>query len=114
MIWVHLTIVLVKIFWERLKLDVSKSSVLNVEIKLGDKSVNSKSCVVVELLFKLNKLFVDLNSVSPSVSVKIKDNGYDVVLSYPLLMEVEKQSLAVQLLTKNQETRESSEEGKKK
>ena len=75
-----------KNFWERLKLDVSNSPVTNVEIKLGDKSVINKSCVVVELLFKLNKLFVDLNSVSPSVSVKIKDMfyvvhdaGYDVV-----------------------------------
>ena len=56
--------ILVKIVWERLKLDVSNSPVvLNVEIKLGDKSViSSKSCVVVELLVKLNKLFVDLNS----------------------------------------------------
>ena len=47
---------------ERLKLDVSSSPVSNVEIKLVDKSVISKSCVVVELLVKLNKLFVDLNS----------------------------------------------------
>ena len=59
---VHLTIVLVKNFWERFKLDVSSSPISNVDIKLGDKSVISKSCVVVELLVKLNKVFVDLNS----------------------------------------------------
>ena len=112
---VHLTIVLVKNFWERFKLDVSSSPISNVDIKLGDKSVISKSCVVVELLVKLNKVFVDLNSESPSFSVKIKDKfyvGYDVVLSYPLLMEAEKQSLTVQLMTENQETKESPEEEK--
>ena len=103
---------------EKLKLDVSNSPISNVDIKLGDKSVISKSCVVVELLVKLNKLFVDLNSDSPSFSVKIKDKfyvhdaGYDVVLSYPLLMEAEKQSLTVQLMTENQETKESPEEEK--
>ena len=74
--------------------------------------------LVVELLIKLNKLFVDLNSVSPSVSVKIKDKfyvhdaGYDVVLSYSLLMEAEKQSLTVELMAENQETKESPEEEK--
>ena len=73
-------------FWERLQLDVSSSPISKVDIKLGDKSVISKSCVVVELLVKLNKLFVDLNSDSPSFSVKIKDKFYvhdavyDVVL----------------------------------
>ena len=95
-------IVIKKIFWERLKLDVSSSPITNVEIKLGDKSVISKSCVVVELLVKLNKLFVDLNSVSSSASVKMKDKfyvhnaGYDVV---KFLMVAEKQSLTVQLMT---------------
>ena len=49
-------------FWERLKLDVSSSPISKVDIKLGDKSVISKSCVVVELLVKLNKVFVDINS----------------------------------------------------
>ena len=40
------------------------------------------------------------------------DAGYDVVLSHPLLMEAEKQSLTVQLMTENQETKESPEEEK--
>jgi len=50
-------------------------------------------------------LFVDLNSVSSSASVKMKDKfyvhdaGYDVVISYPFLMVAEKQSLTVQLMT---------------
>ena len=42
---------------EKLKLDVSGLPISKVDIKLGDKSVVSKSCVVVELLIKLNKLF---------------------------------------------------------
>ena len=100
---------------QKLRINTDKLPSEEVTIVLGDKSRISKMCRVVKLLCNLTKLFNDLDSETlPSVSLSdvfyIHESGYEAILGFPFLKEVERQTITVSKLNMQKETLDAPEE----